>query len=152
VSLPNKVFFEDRIVLQNNLGSFKKSIKILNTTSKAKTNWQIIRKLISHLNHINENKIIHYEFNNYYNLKKYISFNYFPVISFNLSFHENSFSRNLYFPPEKHKNIKFYNTKTKLWLDDFYIGGKDLYTKFSLVMIECSKSFRLESTNFNFII
>ena len=52
----------------------------------------------------------------------------------------------------KFSKKKFINSKTVLWLDDFYLGGKDLYSKFSLVMSECSKSFRSESTNFKFII
>merc|ERR1712024_26234 len=132
------VFFEDKIILQNNLGIFKKSIKIINNITKSKTNWQIIRKLISHLNFIHNNhEIIHYNYNTYYTFKKYISLNYFPISGFNLSFHECSSTNNSSLFLKKNSNLKLYSTKTKLWIHDFYIGGKDLYTKFSLVMIEC---------------
>ena len=47
--------------------------------------------------------------------------------------------------------LKFTKNKTNFWLDDFYLGGKDIYSRFSSVMIECSKSFRIENTNFNYI-
>ena len=47
--------------------------------------------------------------------------------------------------------LKVICSKTNFWLDDFYLGGKDIYSRFSSVMIECSKSFRIENTNFNYI-
>ena len=53
------------------------------------------------------------------------------------------------------KNVKFklshrkiYNTKVKYWLDDFFTGGKDDYSQNSLILINCSKIIRSESTNF----
>ncbi len=45
-------------------------------------------------------------------------------------------------------NKKFFKTKPILFIDDFYIGGNDLYSKFSKIMILCSKYLRLISTNF----
>ena len=65
-------------------------------------------------------------------------------------FYKSNFSSINYIYTKKSKS-KIFETKSKFWLDDFYIGGKDLYSRFSIVMIECSKSFRLESTNFNYI-
>jgi len=50
----------------------------------------------------------------------------------------------------KLKKNKIFKTKLKLWLHDFYIGGKDSYSKYSLTMINCSKSYRIEKTNFNY--
>ena len=41
-----------------------------------------------------------------------------------------------------------FKTKTILWLDDFYIGGRDLFSKFSKVMIQGSKYLRFSATNF----
>jgi NADH dehydrogenase/NADH:ubiquinone oxidoreductase subunit G len=46
------------------------------------------------------------------------------------------------------KKIKFFNTKMKFWLNDFFTGGKDEFSKNSLTMIRCSGIKRLQSTNF----
>jgi hypothetical protein len=40
------------------------------------------------------------------------------------------------------------NTKVKYWLDDFFSGGKDEYSQNSLVLTNCSKILRTESSNF----
>lgn len=55
-----------------------------------------------------------------------------------------------YFPKIRFKNIKlkFFKSKLLLWLEDFYLNSKDLYSAFSLVMLECSKSFRKLENNF----
>merc|ERR1712087_44046 len=45
INLPNKTFFEDNVILQNNLGNYTKTIKVLNSNTQSRTNWQIIRKL-----------------------------------------------------------------------------------------------------------
>ena len=50
----------------------------------------------------------------------------------------------------KNKKNKTYTAKIKLWLHDFYIGGKDSHSRFSVTMIKCSKLLRSETTNFNF--
>ena len=43
---------------------------------------------------------------------------------------------------------KTFNTKIKYWLDDFFTGGKDEYSQNSLILTNCSKILRSESTNF----
>ena len=48
----------------------------------------------------------------------------------------------------KQKISKINNTKTKYWIDDFFTGGKDEYSKNSLVLANCSKILRTQSTNF----
>ena len=156
ISLPNKVFFEKSLILQNNSGIYTKTISVLNSVTKAKTNWQIIRKLNSYLENVsfqNKNLLnLNFEFLNTIQFYNFISFQYLPVNSLNSHnvFYKTSVA-NISFLPLKNSKNKYFDTKTKFWLDDFYIGSKDLYSKFSLVMVECSKSFRLESTNFNYI-
>jgi len=156
ISLPNKVFFEQGLILQNNTGIYTKTINVLNSITKAKTNWQIIRKLNSYLENVsfqNKNLLnINFEFLNTNQFYNFISFQYLPVNSLNSHnvFYKTSVASISFLPLKDSKN-KYFDTKTKFWLDDFYIGSKDLYSKFSLVMVECSKSFRLESTNFNYI-
>ena len=48
----------------------------------------------------------------------------------------------------KQKPSKILHTKSKYWLDDFFTGGKDEYSKNSLVLSNCSKILRTQSTNF----
>ena len=50
----------------------------------------------------------------------------------------------------KLKKNKFFLNKFYLWLEDFYLNSKDLYSIYSLVMLECSKSFRKNSNNFTY--
>jgi len=52
----------------------------------------------------------------------------------------------------KISKIKFFKTPIKLWLDDFYLGGKDSYSQHSVTMIKCSQSYRKTKTNFSYIV
>jgi len=153
VTLPNKIFFENNVILQNNTGNYTKTIKVLNNDTQAKTNWQIIRKLNSILlTNTMFTDQVNYDFLKTRFYQNFIGFQYLPVVSISNSsyFYGVKLSSSCYSTIKKSK-FKFFETKTKLWLDDFYIGGKDLYSRFSIVMVECSKSFRSESTNFNYI-
>ena len=153
INLPNKTFFEDNVIIQNNLGNYTKTIKVLNSNTQSRTNWQIIRKLKSILSQeFLFDSTLSFNFSKVKLYQNFIGFQYLPVNSLMNSsfFFKSNFSLNNYIHIKKSKS-KFFETKSKFWLDDFYIGGKDLYSRFSIVMIECSKSFRLESTNFNYI-
>lgn len=55
------------------------------------------------------------------------------------------------------ENLKFKSAQKKLfksqlrfWLNDFYIDGKDVNSKYSSTMIQCSKLLRLNNTNFKY--
>nr|QYC61967.1 NADH dehydrogenase subunit 11 [Guinardia striata] len=153
INLPNKTFFEDNVIIQNNLGNYTKTIKVLNSNTQSRTNWQIIRKLKSILSQeFLFDSTLSFNFSKVKLYQNFIGFQYLPVNSLINSsfFFKSNFSLNNYIHIKKSKS-KIFETKSKFWLDDFYIGGKDLYSRFSIVMIECSKSFRLESTNFNYI-
>ena len=156
VNLPNKIFFESSSIVQNKSGEFNKTVKVLNSLGKSKSNWQIIRKLKSFLDKVNfnNNNVIDFEYNKTNQFFNFIGYHYLPVNSINknsLFFKTDSSSQFVDFFPLKESKAKILSTKNKLWIDDFYLGGKDLYSKYSIVMVECSKSFRLESTNFNYI-
>ena len=156
VNLPNKVFFENSLVIQNNSGNYTKTVKVLNSNKKSKSNWMIIRKLKSNLDKLffsnSGSSILSFNYNNPNNFLNFVSFQHLPVNSLlkNSFFFKSEISLNNFLPLKEAKS-KIFLTKTKFWIDDFYIGGKDLYSKYSIVMIECSGSFRSESTNFKFI-
>ena len=160
-NLPNTVFFESSGTYYTTEGIFKKTFKIISSFKQSKSNWQILRKLISYTKEINflttfnsNNKIIfNYKVNS--NFIKFINFQYFPLINYNFLILPTNISKNnIFFKNSKFKllNKKIFKNKPILWIEDFYIGGEDTYSKFSKVMIECSKSLRLEKTNFKYLL
>ena len=159
IKLPNKTFFETSNVFMNNHGQFKKTIKVVSPLNKSKENWQIIRKISSSLLNINflssyvKKDRVTFDVKNFLNFLKFSSFNFFPVSSINNNsiFYKENSNRNLTLLNNRVKK-KNYNTKHIYWIEDFYIGGRDNYSSFSSIMIECSYSFRKEDTNFKYII
>lgn len=160
-SLPNKIFFEDSNIFYNNLGSYKKTVKIIPSINKSKENWLLIRKLLSSIGNLSISspnlvkKTIIYESDSFLSFIKYITFQFFPGSSLeNTTFFYTESKKcrviDTIFTNQLKK--KHYTNKFFFWLEDFYIGGKDNYSKFSSVMIRCSKSFRDVYINFNYIL
>jgi NADH-quinone oxidoreductase subunit G len=156
IGLPNFNLFEDSGLYQNSEGFFKKTIKIIpNRIKSTKSNWYILRRLISHLDkNLLIKKKFSLNFKNYLTFIKYINFQVLPNLLFNKMIHIQSLNiksnKLVYFNyySKYNFNKKFFKTKPILFIDDFYIGGNDLYSKFSKIMILCSKYLRLISTNF----
>jgi hypothetical protein len=69
------------------------------------------------------------------NLNFYLTIKTTPIV----------FTNKLTFKPAQNK-LKI--SKLKYWLDDFFIGGKDEYSQNSLILTNCSKILRSETTNF----
>lgn len=157
INLPNKVFFESAGTNLNSLGLFKSNVKIVSSLVKqAKSDWEIIRKMFSNLKNINylcsfkDNFKIFYNNDSYFKHKNYTKFLYYSscyltsVDSLNsLSKSYDISNKNKY---KKKNKIKLINTK--IWLNDFYISGKDSYSLNSLTMINCSKLLRKSKSNF----
>jgi len=163
INLPNSTFFESNATFLNTEGIIKKTIKLLSTNKQVKEDWQIIRKIfscskkIAYLNNTRDNSIINFNNNN---LTKFRSFtNFLYVATSGITSKSNIFSsktKNIY--DIKFTNLlkfnksKIYNTKLKIWINDFYIGGKDPYSKYSSTMIKCSRIFRKDRTTFAHIV
>lgn len=156
--LPSSTMFENQETFINTEGLIKRTTKLL-LKKKSKNNWKLIRKFIkcnkniSYLNNSKNNKIIYFDTKNSLNFKNFINFQYFATqsltdLNFYLNVKNNTFIiyKNISF--FKIKPIKVFSTKVKYWLDDFYNGGKDNYCHNSLVLNNCSKNLRLETTNF----
>lgn len=161
INLPNNVFFESTGTFLNTEGIFKKNIKFIPTIKQTREDWQIIRKLfantkkISFLTNTKYNTILTYNNKTFLKYKNFIGFLYFTnQVLNNKNYYmnkETSITLNLnVYNTFKTKKSRIFTTKLKLWLHDFYIGGKDLYSRYSLTMINCSKTYRLEKTNFNY--
>jgi NADH-quinone oxidoreductase chain G len=161
VNLPNNLFFESTGTYLNTEGIFKKNIKFIPALKQTREDWQIIRKLfantkkISFISNFKYNTMLSYNNKTFLKYKNFIGFLYYTnQVLTNKNYYmnkETSIALNLNINNKfKTKKSKVFTTKFKLWLHDFYIGGKDLYSKYSLTMINCSKSYRLEKTNFSY--
>jgi len=86
-----------------------------------------------------------------FSLKQFIGSFFLPNSNLNnLStyFSNNRKSCNINFSMYKFATKKVYNTKLMFLMDDFYLGGKDNVSKFSKVMVKCSKLLRADTLNF----
>nr|YP_010377312.1 NADH dehydrogenase subunit 11 [Odontella aurita]QYB22961.1 NADH dehydrogenase subunit 11 [Odontella aurita] len=156
--LPNKVFFESNGTYLNTEGIFKKVTKIVASEKQPKENWQIIRKFFSYSKHITFvtnskfNTRIVFNCNNMATFQSFICFqNYATKNLTNLTFwytKNNVKIKKSLNQKYLYKSSKFFETKLRYWLDDFYIKGKDLSSRFSAVNIKLSKTLLNSSTNF----
>jgi NADH-quinone oxidoreductase subunit G len=159
IKLPNSTFFESNGTFLNTEGLMKKSIKFISTESQTKEDWQIIRKLFLNLTKVSGLTYKTNLFVNVNNIKQYNNFKnylFFAKSSFTNLIDNTKFSNK---SAETYKILKFKNSKTKLfttkikmWLNDFYTGGSDPYSRHSITMIKCSKDFRSEKHNFSHLI
>nr|YP_010377442.1 NADH dehydrogenase subunit 11 [Hemiaulus sinensis]QYB23178.1 NADH dehydrogenase subunit 11 [Hemiaulus sinensis] len=162
INLPNSNFFESNGTYLNTEGIFKTNVKFLSSTKQTKEDWQIIRKIFAYSKRINfttnikENNII--SFNNTTNLKfkNFTGFLYYAntnLTKYNFYLtNSTAKTKNINQKKFKFSRNKLNSTNFKLWINDFYLGGKDAYSKYSVTMIKCSKQFRLEKTNFNYVL
>nr|YP_009495519.1 NADH dehydrogenase subunit 11 [Psammoneis japonica]AWQ64249.1 NADH dehydrogenase subunit 11 [Psammoneis japonica] len=159
-NLPNNVFFETSGTYVNTEGFYKKKLKLITSIQKPKDDWYTFRKFLAYskrLKFVSQPQLtnkIHFNCNNLFNFKNFICFSYYAVKSLNnLTFYLNT-QISAPFNKTKQKfntpSKKIFNTKLKLWLDDFYLGGKDTYSCMSSTMAACSIMFRYEATNFKF--
>jgi hypothetical protein len=155
-SLPVSLFYENEETFINTEGLVKRTVKLI-FKKKNKNNWQLLRKFFKHLKtNLNfldskQNQIIFFNSKEKNLFRNFIYFQYQATQSLvNLNFYllvktqPFSLTKNKF----KTKNLKFINTKLKYWLDDFYSGGRDEYSQNSLVLTNCSKILRQQSTNF----
>jgi len=157
LNLPNTVFFETAETYMNTEGNIKKTVKIMSPTGQAKSNWQIIRKIFAYskkilfVSSLMPNSKLIFNCNNVNHFKNYIGFHQYATSNLNnLSFNlvKNVSELNTISQPYKYKRKKALNTNFKYWLDNFYTGGKDGYSAYSSTMIQCSKFYQLNNTNF----
>lgn len=156
-NLPSNMFYENEETFINTEGFVKRTNKLI-LKKKIKNNWQILRRIFNYLQ-INlqflnnkQNNIISFNCEKINNFKKYIHFQYQTTqILTHLNFYlviKNENFKLLNKNSLKKELFKIKNTKLKYWLDDFFNGGKDEYSQYSLILSNCSKLLRTKSTNF----
>ena len=152
--LPNNTFFESSGSYINTKGEIKTTSKIVSSMQNTKDNWQILRKIFgsfSKINYLSNNKYntsINYSCNSLFNFKNFINFISLTTksLSKNSAFLKNEnqkfkLKRNL-------KKAKFVNSQIQKWIEDFYIGGFDNYSRNSKTMASCSIALRNDTTTF----
>ena len=154
--LPNNIFFEAFGSYINTEGQMKQTVKLISSMQNTKDDWQILRKLTSTLKNIEftsntkYNTRVLYSSNNLFNFKNFVSFLYLNSKSLSkLSFHLKS--QNQVFNPittRKIKKLKLLTTQIKKWIQDFYLGGYDNYSKESETMVSCSIALRTNTSTF----
>lgn len=156
--LPTSIFYENEETFVNTEGFLKRTTKLI-SRKKSRNNWQILRKFLKQFksNFISldnkNNDLIYFNSKKAYNFKNYTNFNYYAVQSLtNLNFYLTVKTNPIVFYSNfsnfKTPIKKIQNTKFKYWLDDFFTNGKDEYSHNSIILSNCSKILRSESTNF----
>ena len=158
INLPNNSFFESTGTFINTEGILKNNIKFISTSNQTKEDWQIIRKIFSSFENV---KFLNLDNKNYltinqtnFNLIKYFfSFLYYPLKNIDTKNHY-SYGKKTgqkYYFDKTNKQLKYklFSTKINIWLNDFYIGGSDSYSRYSATMIKCSKSLRSTKNSFS---
>nr|YP_010147296.1 NADH dehydrogenase subunit 11 [Coscinodiscus wailesii]QQP21857.1 NADH dehydrogenase subunit 11 [Coscinodiscus wailesii] len=156
-NLPNKVFFEESAIMLTNEGILKKKIKIVkNNNTIEKSNWSLIRNFfnilskINFLNDINKYKKVVCLYKKFRSNLHILKIFYFPKKTKFIFDSYLKVNDPLMISQQKYSKKKTPILKTKgyFWIEDFFIGGKDSYSKLSTIMIKCSKKLRITSTNF----
>lgn len=154
--LPNSMFYENEETFISTEGFIKRTTKLI-SKKKTKNNWQILRKILKHFKNKltfltqKDNQIIFFNSKKFYNFKNFLNFQYYTIKSLtHLNFYFGLKNKIIVLNKLnfKSKTKKFIATKLKYWLDDFFNGGKDEYSRHSVVLTNCSKIVRAESANF----
>lgn len=157
--LPTNMFYENNESFLNAEGFLKRTTKLVSQKTP-RNNWQILRKFLKtfkkdfSLINKKDNYIIFFNATKLSQFKTFINFQFYAsqdLSNFNYYFKTNNQSFILYqnkFLVYKQHPTKIYNTKLKFWLDDFFLGGKDEYSQHSVILTNCSRILRTESTNF----
>ena len=161
INLPNNTFFESTGTYLNTEGQFKYNVKFISTNNQSKEDWQIIRKVFSNfenvslLNSSKKNYITNYKSN--FNLfKNFTTLLYYSSSIINnktdYSINKNYVKKYYFNNFTKLLKHKLFLTKLNIWINDFYIGGTDSYSRYSPTMINCSKLLRSTNNNFSHLV
>jgi hypothetical protein len=155
--LQARTFYENDETYCNVEGFFKRTLKLF-ISKNVLTTWQTILIMLKYLsNHLRplNSKSFH---NLSYNISGYSKFRVFIYLHNYAT--QNLSNLNFYLISKtspinvfrlfnfKQARVKIKNCKLKFWLEDFFTGGRDEYSRNSAVLIACSNSLRLASTNF----
>jgi hypothetical protein len=156
--IPTEDFYTNPGTYVNTEGFFKKSVRITVSKLHFKNDWRFLRRIfrctkkkIFFTKDIKNKKKIFFRSKNPFKFKNYLVLQIFPI---------KVFTRLLYYQLSETKPFvlktsfffilfsKNFNTKIKLWIQDFYLGNKDLYSRHSKTMVKCSAYIKITKLNF----
>ena len=158
ISLPVKMFYENKETFINTEGLIKRTNKLI-SGRKTREGWKLLRNLQKQLKkrYISlkkkNNNILSFNSIKQSNFINFMNFHFCAIETID-SAHDSLITQNqpFSFNPRhsffRQNLLKTPNSKLKYSIDDFFVGGKDLYSKNSLVLSKCSKILRTQSTNF----
>lgn len=156
--LSTKMFYENQETFINTEGAIKQTKKLI-TRTKTREGWKLLRNLSKHfknsyttLNNKNDQMVL-FSADKQSNFIDFINFQYRAVDKIESSTPSLVTQNQPFFftrPNSKFKRtpLKTRATKLKYWIEDFFTGGKDEYTRNSLILSNCSRILRNQSTNF----
>lgn len=156
--LPVKMFYESEETFLNTEGLFKRTNKLV-TKRKTREGWKLLRSVLKYfqnqyvsLNSTN-NSIITFDGKKQSNIANFMHFHFCATEKLDISTLTATTQNRPFFIWKKSvvfkkKPSKIGNLKSKYWLDDFFTGGKDEYSRNSLILSDCSKILRTHTTNF----
>lgn len=154
--LTSKNFYETSGTFQNAEGYIKKSLNVINSKKTVQEDWKLLRLISKNLNNLffknkQKNNIIRYDLKSIFNFKNYIALHFYAIREFNnLAFFYLSENSTFFLVTNKFFLTiqKNFNTKFKFCINDFYLGGYDLYSTHSKTMILCSNLLKKKSNTF----
>ena len=153
-----KHFYVTSETFLNTEGLVKKSSTVVASNLSLKNDWKLLRRIFKYTQKailftkdIKNKKRIFFKSKTSVNYKNYLILHLFPIKVFTrLLFCQ--LSENKPFINETCRFFlplnKSFKSKAIFWLQDFYIGNKDLYSKFSKTMIKSSLYVRLNQMSF----
>lgn len=161
--IPVKNFFEISKTYKNAEGLFKKSINIIKSEINLKSDWKFLRqvfkkinKKITYLKNVKDNNLIYFnsmdifKFRNFIALQLYTT-KIFTYLTFSHLAENTKFNYKIKTFYYYNFLQKSFNTKIKFWIEDFFIGGRDLYSKHSISITKSSFLLRINRHSFYFL-
>lgn len=155
--LPSSTFYENDESYFNTEGFFKRTTKLVASRNVLST-WQTflltlkyLNKHIQPLNFKSSNNLT-YAVKSYFNFKNYTHLNFYSTKCLStLNYYlltKTAPTVLINYLKFKLPAVKVKYSKFKLWLEDFFTGGADCYTRHSEVLVVCSTLLRVVSRNF----
>ena len=156
--IPTENFYNNFGTYVNTEGFFKKSISIIVSKLNLKNDWRFLRRIFRYTRKkifftkdIKNKKRVFFRAKNPFQFKNYLALHLFPVKIFTrLMFYQLSENKPFFLKTSRFFFLlsKTFNTKIKFWLQDFYLGNRDLYSRHSKTMVKCSAYIKLTKLNF----
>jgi hypothetical protein len=158
--IPTENFYSNSGTYVNTEGFFKKSTGIIVSKLNFKNDWRFLRRIFRYTKEkvfftadLKNKRRIFFKSKSPFKFKNYLALHMFPIKVFTrLMFYQLSGNKPFFIkaPVFFFLFSKTFNTKVKFWLQDFYLGNRDLYSRHSKTMVKCSAY--TKSAKLNFII